>query len=239
MSWKTLGNFFLCGCIDLVKTSVSVSSRNKISFGLLFGAVNGCEETHLSKWGLQPVQWGAVLGVWGPTSQVSDRWALLGIAVPHSTVYLSSPCNFLPLFSAVILHQRWQMRMCPLTYFPNFQPIVLAEAAADVELIKVPLQWLRHRSPCSLPSPVKMLMLSGWDKPVSGGTGELFLTFIQSELAVTSYVSLCAAWDAMEWILRSCCPPACGLLTERVSQGVGPAWRWNGNWSPTSVLVAT
>lgn len=56
VSWKTLGNFFLCGCIDLVKTSVSVSSRNKISFGLLFGAVNGCEETHLSKWGLQPVQ---------------------------------------------------------------------------------------------------------------------------------------------------------------------------------------
>lgn len=39
---------FLSGCIDLVKTSVSVSSRNKISFRLLFGAVNGCEEIHLS-----------------------------------------------------------------------------------------------------------------------------------------------------------------------------------------------
>lgn len=45
--------------------------------------------------------------------------------------------------------------------------MVLAEAAAAVELIKILLQSLGQRQLCRLPSPVKML--SGWDKFISGG----------------------------------------------------------------------
>lgn len=148
---------YFSGCIDLLKTSLSVSSRNNF-FQVSLWSCNGCEEMNLSLSGVHSSSSGGCC-----TRYKSGLWQMSSAGCSCAT----SCCA----------QQRWQTRLCPPMYFPNLQPIVLAEAAADVELIKVLLQWLMHRHLCSLPALDKMLMLSGWDKFISGGAGEPSLSF--------------------------------------------------------------
>lgn len=123
--------YFLCGCTDLVKTSVSVSSSSNISSGLLSGAVNGCEEIDVSKWGLQPVWWGDVGGLTVHHSGLRQK-SSPGHSCAIFCCLSPTPCIFLALRFVVTLQQRWQTGSCPPMCFSDLQPIILAEAAAEL-----------------------------------------------------------------------------------------------------------
>lgn len=114
-----------------------------------------------------------------------------------------TPCIFLPLCFAVTPQQRWQSGLWPPMCFSNLQPIMLAEAAA--ELLK---SYCGSRGTDILMA--CLLLARCWcsmaGTSLSGGLGELYLSLCKSVLAVTSCTSLCylGPRDSLGVVLSSC-----------------------------------
>lgn len=190
--------YFLCGCVDLVKTAVSVSSSSEISFGLLFGAVNGCEEIHVSEWGLQPVWW----GVCGGSHKARARFQIEELSwsqLCHFLLSVPHPLHLLSLCFAVTPQQRWQTGLCSCVFFQFAAHYtgwsccwafrVLLHSWGTGILISC---LLLARCWCYMAGP-----------SVSGDVGIFTPGFGKSESAVTTCTSLCAVWDPVN-LFRSC-----------------------------------